>query len=652
MLKTKFINLEKIKLSNTLPNQYTIVIFEDDKPLNYFTDDCWDFKDYITSYAQATVIDFSKSNLSDDSKYYVKLCLYYYIYYYSNNAAGLSFNTIEGKYSDLRRLAILCESFKLNFSNMRDNVLYFNALIDTLATDNRMLIEKYISILSLISKTGIFFNLENFGISKNQFSKLYKMKKVATKEPNQTILIPSRILADFIYKSTEFFQLYHSVRSELIDFINHEKFTSRRPSKGFRCSFRKLLINLNISNELKLYFDKYSITQRPHLISHFLYIQSLGSAFISCFSGMRKNEITNLPYYCLEEITNKADNSKTFILNNFTSKLTKLGVVSAIWVTSKQVVQVIEILQDIAKLHKFLLSIGFIEEKIINIPLEEYPLLPIFNQQKHPVGINPLYDYATLFTPTLGKNIYKIIEPIIIEKSDLEELFNFNMLVDWENDYNIQIGHAWNFAYHQFRRSLAVYASRSNIVKLPALKKQLKHISFSMTMYYGNNFHNAKNLNFQKDIVNEYRAERELFQFSSFSHNVIENDSVLFGAKGTYFELQKTAPHQPKYLTDRQQTLKHIKAGRIFYKKTPLGGCGKSDNCNKLSFAFATACVTCSEAIFDDNSLVALNTAKENYLKQIDKLDENSITYKQFRIEIDAIDRVLAKRNLLEDNNV
>ena len=96
MLKTKFINLEKIKLSNTLPNQYTIVIFEDDKPLNYFTDDCWDFKDYITSYAQATVIDFSKSNLSDESKYYVKLCLYYYIYYYSNNAAGLSFNTIEG----------------------------------------------------------------------------------------------------------------------------------------------------------------------------------------------------------------------------------------------------------------------------------------------------------------------------------------------------------------------------------------------------------------------------------------------------------------------------------------------------------------------------------------------------------------------------
>ena len=78
--------------------------------------------------------------------------------------------------------------------------------------------------------------------------------------------------------------------------------------------------------------------------------------------------------------------------------------------------------------------------------------------------------------------IRNIIQPIVFEKSDLEELTNFNLLVDWENEYELVVGKSWLFNYHQFRRSLAVYCSRSSIVKLSTLKKQLKHISYAYTM--------------------------------------------------------------------------------------------------------------------------------------------------------------------------
>lgn len=617
--------------------------------MSFFTDDIWDFSKYISSYTQTTIINFSiEDKLSDKSKFYLKLCLYFYIYQGVNNTSALSFRTIIGKYRMLRRLALLCEEFNSDFANIENNRFCLNAIIDSISFDTKANIGKNLNIFELVNKTGYFYEIEGFGFSKESLNIVRTIESKAIDSIKQTPLIPTKILADFMQKTTDFFDEFQLIKNQLLEFFSNERFYRRAASGGISVPFKQL----KIPDELRAYFKKYSLTTRSHIISHFLYIQSLGSAYISCFSGMRKNELSSLPYNCLEVIENNIDEKKIYILNGYTNKLTKIGIKSCSWVTSKQVLPVLDTLQTIAKIHKIVIDIGYIKAECKDIPLEKYPLLPIFNQQNHEVGVHPLYKFPTLATATLSQNIYKIIEPILFEESDLEELTNFNLLVDWESEYDLVVGESWQLNYHQFRRSLAVYCSRSSIVKLSTLKKQLKHISFDMTLWYSNNFHNAKKINMEKDFINEYQTEQELFKFNSFCEKVVDNSSTLFGAKGTNYELVRNSNDIPVFFTDRKKLQKYVKENRLSYKKTPLGGCAKIGQCNKLSFAYATACVTCSEAIFDDDSVIALNKAKANYLSQLAKFEEDSISYKQFLIEIEAIDNVLAKRSVLENRNV
>ena len=648
MLKTNFINLNKVKFNTSFPDESTIVTYtENNTPLSFFTDDIWDFSKYISSYTQTTIINFSiEDKLSDKSKFYLKLCLYFYIYQGVNNTSALSFRTIIGKYRMLRRLALLCEKFNSDFANIENNRFCLNAIIDSISFDTKANIGKNLNIFELVNKTGYFYEIEGFGFSKESLNIVRTIESKAIDSIKQTPLIPTKILADFMQKTTDFFDEFQLIKNQLLEFFSNERFYRRAASGGISVPFKQLKIPDGA------YFKKYSLTTRPHIISHFLYIQSLGSAYISCFSGMRKNELSSLPYNCLEVIENNIDEKKIYILNGYTNKLTKIGIKSCSWVTSKQVLPVLDTLQTIAKIHKIVIDIGYIKAECKDIPLEKYPLLPIFNQQNHEVGVHPLYKFPTLATATLSQNIYKIIEPILFEESDLEELTNFNLLVDWESEYDLVVGESWQLNYHQFRRSLAVYCSRSSIVKLSALKKQLKHISFDMTLWYSNNFHNAKKINMEKDFINEYQTEQELFKFNSFCEKVVDNSSTLFGAKGTNYELARNSNDIPVFFTDRKKLQKYVKENRLSYKKTPLGGCAKTGQCNKLSFAYATACVTCSEAIFDDDSVIALNKAKANYLSQLAKFEEDSISYKQFLIEIEAIDNVLAKRSVLENRNV
>lgn len=650
MLKKNFINLNKVKFNASFPAESTIVTYtENNTPLSFFTDDIWDFSKYISSYTQTTIINFSiEDKLSDKSKFYLKLCLYFYIYQGVNNTSALSFRTIIGKYRMLRRLALLCEKFNSDFANIENNRFCLNAIIDSISFDTKANIGKNLNIFELVNKTGYFYEIEGFGFSKESLNIVRTIESKAIDSIKQTPLIPTKILADFMQKTTDFFDEFQLIKNQLLEFFSNERFYRRAASGGISVPFKQL----KIPDELRAYFKKYSLTTRSHIISHFLYIQSLGSAYISCFSGMRKNELSSLPYNCLEVIENNIDEKKIYILNGYTNKLTKIGIKSCSWVTSKQVLPVLDTLQTIAKIHKIVIDIGYIKAECKDIPLEKYPLLPIFNQQNHEVGVHPLYKFPTLATATLSQNIYKIIEPILFEESDLEELTNFNLLVDWESEYDLVVGESWQLNYHQFRRSLAVYCSRSSIVKLSALKKQLKHISFDMTLWYSNNFHNAKKINMEKDFINEYQTEQELFKFNSFCEKVVDNSSTLFGAKGTNYELVRNSNDIPVFFTDRKKLQKYVKENRLSYKKTPLGGCAKTGQCNKLSFAYATACVTCSEAIFDDDSVIALNKAKANYLSQLAKFEEDSISYKQFLIEIEAIDNVLAKRSVLENRNV
>ena len=108
----------------------------------------------------------------------------------------------------------------------------------------------------------------------------------------------------------------------------------------------------------------------------------------------------------------------------------------------------------------------------------------------------------------------------------------------------------------------------------------------------------------------------------------------------------------PEYLLDKQKTLQYFQDGRLSYKRTPLGGCSKVGACDKLGFSYITACIDCKDSIFDSSSKVALNKTKQAYVARLSQYEPDSITYKQLQIEINSIDRILNKVEILEIHDV
>jgi hypothetical protein len=108
----------------------------------------------------------------------------------------------------------------------------------------------------------------------------------------------------------------------------------------------------------------------------------------------------------------------------------------------------------------------------------------------------------------------------------------------------------------------------------------------------------------------------------------------------------------PEYLLDKQKTLQYFQDGRLSYKRTPLGGCSKVGACDKLGYSYITACIDCKDSIFDSSSKVALKKTKQAYFDRLKKYDFDSVTYKQLQIEINSINKILNKVEILEINNV
>ena len=164
-----------------------------------------------------------------------------------------------------------------------------------------------------------------------------------------------------------------------------------------------------------------------------------------------------------------------------------------------------------------------------------------------------------------------------------------------------------------------------------------------MTLHYGNNAVDSNNFIFEPDLLSEFNNER-IEHTTELFLNILDQDDVLFGIRGTGLETQKDDLKPLYLLTDRKNTEKQVRAGQVHYKQTPLGGCTLDTNCDRLGFAYTTACVTCENAVFDQSSVKKLEIVKNALEKQLSKYESGNYFHDQLRIEIESIDKVLEKR--------
>ncbi len=276
---------------------------------------------------------------------------------------------------------------------------------------------------------------------------------------------------------------------------------------------------------------------------------------VVAFSGMRFGEVSILP---LENVLVEFEymGSVHFELHGDTHKL-KGGVKhSTSWITSHQGARAVRLAQRIAQ------SIQ-----------QQYGKPPKAGQKAllFPSTGNP---YKRVANSNKDRDLYSLRELVCpkIEQSDITELDCLELARGWERD-DIEVGKRWPLAFHQLRRSLAVYAHRSGMVSLPALKAQLQHITQEMTAYYADGFSRAVNLVFDKEhFSHEWQVAKAESSYFAYAMAVLFSDEDLLG-RGVQ-RIANTVESR-----SREATLRLFKENKLAYRETPLGGCVSTEAC-------------------------------------------------------------------------
>ena len=648
--KTKTLKnyIPTIDFSNKYPDAKSPISFEKNGDiLSCFGDSTWNFSNLQLGYSNSNILDFTEdtTGLNIDTLYHIRLLIYYDLFYANKINDVISYKTIKSKYSRFRSLATYFQASNSSFLNLKKNGLAQKKYLNDLSLNKERTITSHIQSCSHINSVGAFFGIKDFGFDELFLAKIQQLKEKSVRSRKQTILIPSRIYSEFIKSGLEIFNKFNKSSNVLRDVFISSAYINLNPNTG---RVNHLFVKFAKKHGFIDFINDFEVKTASAFLTRLSQIQAIGFLLIACFSGMRNSEIKALGQDCLS--LNIVEGKQIYTLKGYTSKTSNVGLRKATWITSELVLPVIEALKVLNLISKI-----YNEQRQLykNIALEEYPLFShlTFSRDQELKGSNSLYAYPPTLLNSLDSVINQLIKNIDVRKEDINELNQFNPLINWCEEHELEIGRNWKFRPHQFRRSLVVYGVRSGMIQLSVLKKQLQHLSIDMTTYYGNYAGTANNL-FDESILEEFKEENIRYQFVQYERKVINSTDTLFGGEGTRLHLSKRLENVPEYLIDKEKTLQYFNEGRMAYKKTPLGGCSKIGACDKLGFSYITACIDCKDSIFDSSSKVALKKTKQAYFDRLKKYDFDSVTYKQLQIEINSINKILNKVEILEINNV
>lgn len=276
---------------------------------------------------------------------------------------------------------------------------------------------------------------------------------------------------------------------------------------------------------------------------------------VAAYTGMRVGEASILPLDdVLVEFEHMGDTH--YELQGSTHKMNKGVKRPTTWITSHQGARAVLLAQRIARVIQ-----------------REYGKPPKAGQQAllFPSTGNPYRSMSrTAFQRSLT-SLRGVLCPVI-EQSDLDELDRLELARAWARD-DIAVGKRWPLAFHQLRRSLAVYAHRSGMVSLPALKEQLQHITQEMAAYYADGFSRAVNLVFdKKHFSHEWLAAKAESSYFAYAFGVLFSDEDPLG-RGAQ-RMASTVESR-----SRQDTLRLFEENKLAYRETPLGGCVSTEAC-------------------------------------------------------------------------
>lgn len=386
---------------------------------------------------------------------------------------------------------------------------------------------------------------------------------------------------------------------------------------------------------LKDYFKKYEITSDVMGVTVWIHtVQTAIKYLIHIYSGMRDTEVNSLPLECVENKT--IAGKKHFIICGFTTKFSNDGPLKARWVTSIEGNQAILCGRKIASCIYSLMSTY--SQDVSDAGFPRYLFIPV-SYLRCASGRPPSGKY-----PMFGK--FKGRRPIarflpVIEAEDIRELEKIQPNRDWRGDVDFAIGERWPLTSHQCRRSLAIYAHKSGLVTLPSLRRQLKHITDAMSLFYAKGSNHATNFigPNKKHFGAEWRDTEAISAAMSYEKHVLDSHEKQFGGY-IHFLKHRLTDETGIIAIDREETRKKFKKGQLAYRETVLGGCTSTEHCEHASIEiFSSTCLEgCANLAGSVTKLRTLAKAQEKFVLS---LAPDSLEYATEHRQLQIMEKVL-----------
>lgn len=367
---------------------------------------------------------------------------------------------------------------------------------------------------------------------------------------------------------------------------------------------------------------------------------------IHVFSGMRHSEALHLPYHCM--VSGKGLHGRQHcLIAGTTTKFNQGRRLRTKWITTERDgFRAIRVAQDFADV--IYESIGIMPSNADG-EMDCYPLFPstdYFPWMKRKVSQNERIMAARLdLAHVRGNRLLSRLCPVI-DEADIDELEEIDASRAWSDEPEFAVGQRWPLSTHQLRRSLAIYANASGLVRLSSLRRQLQHITREMSLYYGRGSTFCKNFiaddsaGYKKHVAIDWQDGADEAEMVAFVRDVLNSTEPMFGGAGVYYERQRERGE----VMSREEVTKQMKAGLLAYHDGPLGGCTRSGVCEtrKGLNLIDTACATdgCRYLIGKHSKIVQVIRLKRAAMTNI---TIGSITEAMEREELEALERVESK---------
>jgi len=619
-------------LSNSPPPDFVISKKSDGQTLSRYSDSKWNINPYRSSCdVKRSLLNFDKFPESQvaTAKHITFMLMYRFS---ASRSKPLTASTIECFNTALFKLAAFSESKGWHLSETLNTEKKFKIFLNSTNSSGCLnLTSALIGHLQSIGEEAY-----GFKAPPPNFSKLVKRRLSALKPPEQTPIVPSRILfemIDLLSKTLNEIKKYIHRLTGFIDnlhqfSVNHPKIPSKKYTAYIKTSVKTF--------SLEKLFQKYRVTTQSSLASFIRRIFQMCQTYITIYSGMRLGETLALTCVSL-----KRTETSSGIQYFFTGPSTKQNgsEKSVRWVTCKDA----NIPYTIAR------SISLSLAKWINTENNN----KLLSSSETPLFVSTGY----LMPGKLGRgradNLVRKSKTkcrksdfinlfdqsnFTIQQCDLDDLNTVDPFRSWSTEEDFQLGATWKFKSLQYRRSLAYYASQSSLISFQSLKRQLKHLLRSMTYYYCNSQSAYPGANQADHISRLILQQKPISDAIAYEQNIIQSNETLHGANGAIIEknLQKSGRVNLQE-TDRHSIAKSIKKGELSYAETPLGACTSIHPCDKKAAVELSACISCASAIIKMSKLEYAIKKLEAYLGQYTEKQRSSFEFRYDRMELQSL---------------